>query len=127
MEKRVICLDTNYLIRLLVPGSREAAEISAWHRADEPLITPMLAWFEFLCGPVTVEQEEVVRGFLSDVIPIGEPQARLAAELFNQSGRMRRNRIDTLIAATAIHAKARLATANRDDFAPFEDHGLSLI
>lgn len=127
MARRVICLDTNYLIRVLVPGAKEAAEVSAWYRADEPLITPMLAWFEFLCGPVTVEQEEIVRGFLTEIVPMNEPQARLAADLFNQSGRMRCNRIDALIAATAIHAKARLATANRDDFAPFEAHGLSLI
>ncbi len=123
----MICLDTNYLIRLLVPGSREAAEVSAWYRAGERLITPMLAWFEFLCGPVSNEQEQVVRAFLAEIVPIDEPQVRLAADLFNHAGRVRRNRIDALIAATSLHANARLATGNREDFAPFEARGLVLL
>lgn len=123
----MICLDTNYLIRLLVQGSREAAEVSAWFRAGERLVTPMLAWFEFLCGPISNAQEQVVRAFLAEIIPMNEPQARLAADLFNHAGRERRNRIDAIIAATALHANARLATGNRDDFAPFQSRGLLLL
>jgi len=32
-----------------------------------------------------------------------------------------------MIAGTAIGAKAKLATANLDDFAPFVSHGLEVI
>jgi predicted nucleic acid-binding protein len=35
--------------------------------------------------------------------------------------------VDAMIAATAIVAKAPLATSNRDDFKPFLAHGLELI
>jgi hypothetical protein len=49
----MICLDTNYLILGLVPGSRESKDLIAWALAGETLIAPMPAWYEFICGPVT--------------------------------------------------------------------------
>jgi predicted nucleic acid-binding protein len=36
------------------------------------------------------------------------------------------DRLDTMIAASAILAGAELATTNRDDFAAFVPHGLKL-
>ncbi len=53
----MICLDTNYLIRGLAEGTAEAAELIAWTKAGETLVTPMPAWFEFICGPVTEDQK----------------------------------------------------------------------
>jgi predicted nucleic acid-binding protein len=123
----VICLDTNYLIRCLEHGSEEAERITNWYRGGERLITPMPAWYEFLCGPITPEHEEIVRAFLAEVIPFHEEQAREAARLFNAAGRKRSLRVDAMIAATAITAGARLATGNRDDFAPFLQHGLEIV
>ncbi len=123
----MICLDTNYLIRCVELGSAEAARMEAWYRDDEPLITPTPAWFEFICGPVSIEQEATVRAFLNDIIPFTEVEAKEAARLLNAVGRKRSLRVDAMIAATAISAKAPLATSNRDDFAPFLEHGLELV
>ncbi len=123
----MICLDTNYLIRCVELGSQEAARMESWYRDGEPMITPMSAWFEFIGGPLTKEQEESARAFLADIMPFTEAEAREAARLFNAAGRKRSLRVDAMIAATAIVAKAPLATANRDDFTPFLPHGLKLV
>ena len=122
----MICLDTNYLIRCLEAGSEEAERITAWYRRGERLLAPVTAWHEFLCGPVTTEQEEIVRAFLAEVIPFAEEQASEAARLFNATGRKRHLRVDTMIAATSIVAGAPLATGNREDFQPVLAHGLKL-
>lgn len=82
---------------------------------------------EFLCGPLTREQEETARAFLADIVPFTEREARGAVRLFNAAKRNRTLRVDAMISATAIVAKAPLATNNRDDFAPFLPHGLELV
>jgi predicted nucleic acid-binding protein len=122
----MICLDTNYLIRCLEPGSEESSKMEAWYRLGEPMVAPMLVWFEFICGPVTLEQEETARAFLADLLPFTEAEAREAARLFNAVGRRRSLRVDAMIAATALTAGASLATNNREDFAPFVPYGLEL-
>ena len=122
----MICLDTNYLIRGVTVGTEEAAELVAWVEAGEILITPMPAWFEFICGPVTDEQMETMRAFLTTIVPFGEAEAMEAARLFNAIDRKRSLRVDSMIAGTASAAKARLATMNRADFEPFVPHGLQL-
>jgi len=123
----MICLDTNYLIRGVTAGTVEATELVAWIGAGEILITPMPAWFEFICGPVTAEQQETMRAFLTTIVPFGEAEAREAARLYNAIDRKRSLRVDSMIAGTASAAKARLATLNRADFEPFVAHGLQLL
>ena len=123
----MICLDTNYLILGLVPGSRESQDLIAWAQAGETLITAMPAWYEFACGPVTAPQVIAIRSFLHDLVPFDEPQAAEAARLFNAAGRKRALRIDAMIAATAIVAGATLATNNRTDFNAFVPLGLKLV
>ncbi len=123
----MICLDTNYLIRGLSEGTEEAAELVAWIKAGETLITPMLAWFEFICGPVTEEQKETMRAFLTEIVPFAEAEAEESARLFNAIKRKRSHRVDAMIAGTAITAKARLATQNRTDFKSFVAHGLRFV
>lgn len=122
----MICLDTNYLIRGVTAGTEEAAELVVWIEAGEILITAMPAWFEFICGPVTGEQMETMRAFLTTIVPFGEAEAMEAARLFNAIDRKRSLRVDSMIAGTASAAKARLATMNRDDFEPFVPYGLQL-
>ena len=123
----MIHLDTNYLIGLLVKGSAAALEVDGWLAAGESLAASAIAWTEFLNGPVTpleVSRAEVV--LQSRIIPFGQAEAALAAELFNNTGRRRGSRFDCLIAATAIRAQAQVATINQTDFKLFVPHGLTL-
>ena len=120
----MICLDTNYLILGLVPGSREGASLRTWITDGTPVVAPAVVWFEFLCGPVSGRQVETMRAFLRDIIPFSESHARLAAALFNEAGRRRSTRVDAMIAATAMVADAPLATSNAGDFEAFAASGL---
>ena len=122
----MICLDTNYLIRGLIAGTAEAGQLINWIEAGESLVTPALAWLEFLCGPVTPSQVSTMRAFLSTVVAFDEPQALEAARLFNAVGRNRRLRVAAMIAGTAVSIHSSLATSNRADFEPFRAHGLQL-
>jgi predicted nucleic acid-binding protein len=124
----MICLDTDYLIRGLVRGTRESDRLVRWHQTGEPLLSAAPAWYEFLSGPVSQAQIRVMHAFLSaGVIAFEEVQAIEAARLFNAIGRVRRVRIDAMIAATAILAGATLATSNKADFKTFVPHGLELV
>ena len=123
----VICLDTNYLIYALVPGSQEALAESAWLNSGERLFAPSVAWYVFLCGPVRAEEIRLVRGLLAGGVgALDEAQAVTSARLFNAVGRSRRLRVDAMSAACAIEAGCPLATANRADFAAFVPYGLKL-
>ncbi len=123
----MICLDTNYLILGLVADSRESTELRRWAAEGETLVTPMVAWYEFLCGPVTDVQRDTMRAFVQMLLPFDEAQANTAAELYNACGRRRSLRVDAMIAAAAIAADASLATNNREDFEAFMAGGLRLL
>lgn len=124
----MIHLDTNYLIGLLVLGSRPAMDVDQWLAGGESLAASSIAWSEFLNGPVTpLEVSRVEAVLQSRVVPFGKPEAALAAALFNQTGRRRASRFDCLIAATAILSQSSLATVNQSDFKPFVAHGLRLV
>ena len=121
-------LDTNSLIGLLVRGSAPAAEVDKWLAAGELLATSAVAWSEFLNGPVTpVEISRVGAVIQSRIVPFGQVEAVLAADLFNKTGRRRGSRFDCFIAATAILAGAGVATANQSDFKAFLPQGLKLV
>jgi predicted nucleic acid-binding protein len=123
-EGTLILLDTNYLIQLLVSGSVEANRIAAWFPTEE-LCSSAICWYEFVSGPVDEEGEAVVRSLLRErIFPFTGDQAREAARLWNATGRQRRLRIDAMIAAAAIVVNAELATANTEDFLPFQELGL---
>jgi predicted nucleic acid-binding protein len=123
----MICLDTNYLIRGLAKGSPEAAQLIAWTRSGETLVTSTVSWFEFICGPVSRPQVETIRAFLNAIIPFDEEHAAQAARLFNAAGRRRSLRVGSMIAGTASASGARLATTNPSDFQLFVAHGVSLV
>jgi predicted nucleic acid-binding protein len=123
----MIHLDTNYLIGLLVKNSPESVDVDGWLAGGQTLATSAIAWTEFLNGPVTpleVSRAEAV--LQSRIIPFGQREAVLAADLFNKTGRRRGSRFDCLIAATAILAQAEVATVNLLDFKVFDQYGLTL-
>ncbi len=123
----MILLDTNYLIRSLVPGSRESKQLVAWFKAGEDLCTSSIAWYEFLCGPVDDEGVLVVQTLLRErIIPFTADQASESARLYNATGRKRHLRIDAMIAAAAIIVNAELATADTEHFMDFIPLGLRL-
>lgn len=119
--------DTNALIAL-----------PEWVRLNHPAVQHIqnggkaaacaVVWYEFLCGPVSEQHKNLAYAVLNGrVEPVTEAAAKLAAELFNKSGRARRLRTDALIAACAITAGAKFATVNYVDFQGFVEHGLKLI
>lgn len=123
----MIHLDTNYLIGLLLKGSSQAVEVDGWLAAGEFLAASAIAWTEFLNGPVI--PAEICRAnavLQSRIVPFGQPEAALAADLFNKTGRRRGSRFDCLIAATAILEQAEFATVNELHFKVFVAHGLKL-
>lgn len=121
-------LDTNFLICGLVVDSSESELLKQWYLGGRTLVTSSVAWYEFLCGPVTEPQIGAIRAFLKGPNVIGfDPNiASRAAQLFNQLGRPRRLRVDIMIAATAIEVEAELATANIGDFEAMVPFGLKL-
>ena len=123
----MICLDTNYLLRALIPGTSEALSVEQWLEANESLCIPTVAWYEFLCGS-TAEEEQLALALLDGgILQFGEIEAQSAASGFRSLNKPRRLRVDAMIAATAIVAKASLATKNQKDFLPFVSLGLILL
>ncbi|MBX9742062.1 MAG: type II toxin-antitoxin system VapC family toxin [Chthoniobacterales bacterium] len=124
----IICLDTNYLICSLISGSQEAEAMMRWYQSGKKMITSAVAWYEFLCGPVSKEQIQTVTLFLTGgIVPFNDMHARESARLFNDVGRTRRLRVDAMIAATCIVEKTPLATGNHLDFQAFVPLGLKLV
>jgi predicted nucleic acid-binding protein len=88
--------------------------------------SPTVAWAEYLCGPLDPAGEALARSMFPVPEIFTEPDAVLAARLFNQTGRRSRSLADCMIAAAAIRCDAKLATINAADFQPFTPHGLVL-
>jgi len=122
----MIHLDTNFLIQALVPNSAAEAKLQTWLRDGEGVGISSIAWSEFLCGPLTHDDEVVAQVLLAAPEPFLAPDAHKAAELFNATGRRTRSFADCQIAAVALRCNARLATGNVSDFRLFQIHGLNL-
>ena len=123
----MIHLDTSFLIRALARDSPEDRDLRARLARAEPLGMSVIAWTEFLCGPVEASQVELVLRIVREPIAFIDEDAATAARLFNQAGRRRGSLTDCMIAATAIRAEAPLATANPKDFRPLEALGLRVL
>lgn len=123
----MIHLDTSFLIRALVRNSSEDTRLQEWIKADEPLGMSVIAWAEFLCGPVDDTALSLASLIVKQRFDFTEDMAALSARLFNRSGRRRGTMVDCMIAATAIVAGAALATGNTGDFERLEEFGLTLV
>jgi len=124
----MILLDANLLIALIKIGD-------AHHSAARTLIatrnlfsTSAIAWMEFHSRPVEPTHTLALQAILSaGILPFDDATAALAGQLFHATGSKRRTRLDTMIAASAIHTGSELATVNPEDFQPFVFHGLRLV
>lgn len=123
----MIHLDTNFLIRALVPTSAEETKLQTWLRDGEDLGISCVAWSEFLCGPLTSRDEGYAHLLLAAPEPFLETDAHKAAVLFNSTGRRSRSLADCQIAAVALRCNARLATANVSDFSVSESRVESCV
>jgi predicted nucleic acid-binding protein len=120
-------LDTSFLIKALVPGTREDRRLRQWIRLGSVIAMSSIGWAEFLCGPVSEVDRQRARKVVGVPLALAETEAERAAELFNVGGRRRGSLADCLIAATALKAGAGLATSNVGDFKQFEGEGLTII
>lgn len=128
MDTHAVHLDTNYLVYFANGGNEAAIEhIESWLRENRKLFVSAMAWAEFQCGPLGAREHDMAHDVVNGVLPMTLEIANRAGFLFQVTGRRPRSLPDCIIAATAIAAKAPLATENRDDFAPFAAHGLELI
>ena len=123
----MIHLDTNFLIQALLPNSAAQTKLQSWLEGGEDVAISSIAWSEFLCGPLTFEDEQLARDIVAEPEPFLALDAQKAAELFNVSGRRSRSLADCQIAAVALRCGARVATANASDFTPFQNHGLMIV
>jgi len=122
----MIHLDSSYLIRAVLPGSPEGARLGAWLSSGEQVEVGVVAWAEFLCGPLAPGERRLARTLAGEPVPLTRADAARGAELFNLAGRRRGSLADCLIAATCLRVGAVLATNNVDDFRRFEPAGLRL-
>ena len=119
-------LDTNFLIALSCGEDASIRRLEKWIALGTMLSVSAVVWTEFLTGPLDEEQLVRIKALIDEVIPFDEEQAVLAAELFNQAVRGKALRMDAMIAAAAIIAKAPLATDNLGDMKHFASQGLKL-
>ena len=123
----VILVDTSFLIRAMVKGTREDRAIRRWLRGRETLVTSTIAWAEFRCGPLEPEDFDTAAMIVAERIIFDDADAVTAARFYNEAGRRRGTLIDCMIAATAFRAEADLATANPTDFNRLEPLGVTLV
>jgi predicted nucleic acid-binding protein len=123
----IIHLDTSFLIRALVRGSVEDDKIRTWLTESMPFAISSVVWAEFLCGPLTTAQLQIVQLVAGEPEPFSAQNAATAARLYNDTGRRRGSLLDCMVAAAALDADAQLATCNARDFQRFAEFGLVLV
>ena len=115
----MIHLDTDFLVYALAASGPERRRLVEIAESPEDMGMSSVAWYEFARGPRTPEQLATARTLLSadGVVPLSEPIAAAAAEVFRSLGSPRRRAADIAIGVTAASMGARLLTRNTRDFA----------
>jgi predicted nucleic acid-binding protein len=122
-----LLLDTNALIGVLDPADELFSVLLSETTTGSRCSTSSIAWHEFMRGPASPLDMEMVLGVLEGrVHPCTREDAEVAAFLFDKTGRRRSSTSDCLIAASAIRNGCVLVTRNLKDFQPFQSYGLSL-
>jgi len=126
-QAAMIHLDANFLIGIANRHLPVEAALVKWLQQGEDFAASAVAWTEFLNGPVKEQHIQEMNVMIQRrVISFGRSEAEKASQLFNRTGRRRGSLPDCFIAATAICARAPLATRNTKDFQPFVSLGLKL-
>lgn len=125
-SRLMIHLDTSFLVAALKSGSAQQVLLDAWLLAEEDIKISVVAWAEFLCGPLTATDESLARQMFPAAEAFSIIDAEKAAHLFNRTGRRSRSLADCMIASVAIRCGAKLATTNKGDFQVFVASGLVL-
>ena len=124
----MIHLDTNLLIAAIDAAHPHHAEARLALCSGKPPAAASVAWTEFLSKPIPPVRLNALSAMLgARILPFAKAEAELAAQLFQIVGVKRAQRLDTMIAATAILAGAELATVNTTDFVLFIPYGLKLL
>lgn len=113
-------VDTDFLIYALGRAGKERRRLLSVADSDARLQMSAVAWYEFTRGPRTPEQIAVARSLLDDdggVVPLSEPLAVRAGEVFRSLGSPRKRAADVAIGVTAAALGAVLLTRNLTDFA----------
>lgn len=123
-----LLLDTNAVIALSDPTHRLFELIEEVLAQGGRASTCVMAWHEYLRGPLTFEdQERAINVIESRIIALDRSCTEFAAKLCNQTGRRRGSTADCLIASVAIRHHFELVTWNDEDFERFVPMGLSLV
>jgi predicted nucleic acid-binding protein len=123
----MIILDTNYMVAMSDREKDANDAVMRWIKEGRGMATSAAAWMEFCTGPIDPVDWESMEWLLEDrILPFGRVEAELAARIYRVARCRCDDRMDTMIAATAIVAKASLATRNVRDFARFVPFGLKL-
>jgi len=103
----MIHVDTNLLIASIDPSHEHARLWPGLVTADESFAASAVAWTEFRSYPVSSNQLLALEQLLpGGIVAYERAQADLAGEMFRMSKSKRKNRLDSMIAATAILAGA---------------------
>jgi predicted nucleic acid-binding protein len=123
----MIHVDTNLLIASVDPSHKHASLWKPLIASGDAFAASAIAWTEFRSYPISYDQLHALeRLLLGGIVPYERVQADLAGELFQNTNAKRKNRLDSMIAATAILSEAELATTNQSDFKSFVPFGLKL-
>jgi predicted nucleic acid-binding protein len=111
-------LDTSLLIDALTGPKASSAILRRVIEQGELLLLPSLVRYEWLRGPRLPEQLAALEAIFpaNEALPLGAPEATMAAHLYRTVGRARGREMDLVIAAYALVRDADLWTLNRSDF-----------
>ncbi|HYZ73424.1 MAG TPA: PIN domain-containing protein [Chthoniobacterales bacterium] len=123
----MIHVDTNLLIASVDPSHKHARHWQPLIASGDAFAASAVAWTEFQSYPISYDRLRALdRLILGGIVPFDRAQAELAGEIFQKTNARRKNRLDSMIAATAILAEAELATVNEADLKSFLPFGLEL-
>ncbi|MCX6878609.1 MAG: PIN domain-containing protein [Verrucomicrobia bacterium] len=110
----MIHLDANLLIALVKQNDAHHPLAARAITGSGPFGCSSVAWMEFRSKPVHPHDQAALEAILAGgIVPFDEATAALAGAIFHLTGAHRRTRLDTMIAATAIHAGAALAKRSK--------------